>query len=287
MGSGTTQAAAMKLGRLFLGCDINYGAIQIATKRLVGISAELKKKMEQPELGENEEYYTGFEVYTVNHYDIFRNPVQAKELLLQALEITPTDRASTFDGTKDEYNVKLMPINRIATRADISDLIANLDYKSLEKRYEDNPNAIHERVMLVCMGHEPDLAAHFKKETSRYRIDVKVLDILKDGQELVFKYPSEAELKIDENNLLVNKFYPLTLLQKLSYQKENVEEWRELVESIMIDPYYDGNTFSPTIHDIPEKKEFVVGEYELPNDRSIVAIKITDLLSETHFEVLE
>lgn len=33
MGSGTTQAVAMKLGRRFLGADINLGAVQTTTKR--------------------------------------------------------------------------------------------------------------------------------------------------------------------------------------------------------------------------------------------------------------
>ncbi len=35
MGSGTTQAVAMKLGRRFIGADINLGAVQITTKRLI------------------------------------------------------------------------------------------------------------------------------------------------------------------------------------------------------------------------------------------------------------
>lgn len=35
MGSGTTQAVAMKLGRRFIGADINLGAIQTTTKRLI------------------------------------------------------------------------------------------------------------------------------------------------------------------------------------------------------------------------------------------------------------
>lgn len=44
MGSGTTQAVAMKLGRRFIGADINLGAIQTTTKRLLSIAAELKPK---------------------------------------------------------------------------------------------------------------------------------------------------------------------------------------------------------------------------------------------------
>ena len=126
MGSGTTQAVAMKLGRRFIGADINLGAIQTTAKRLLSIATELKPahtpvtyEMVQPQLstvaeesapylaaasaGGNSELsaeerskvidffkakgldtaaledvkYTGFEVYNVNNYDFFRNPVEA------------------------------------------------------------------------------------------------------------------------------------------------------------------------------------------------------------------
>ena len=73
MGSGTTQAVAMKLGRRFLGADINLGAIQTTTKRLIGIAQELS----QQTLDADDVKYTGFEVYNVNNYDFFRNPVEA------------------------------------------------------------------------------------------------------------------------------------------------------------------------------------------------------------------
>lgn len=68
----------MKLGRRFIGADINQGAIQTTTKRLVGIGDGLR----QQSLGGEERRFTGFEIHNVN-YDVFRNPVQAKELLLE------------------------------------------------------------------------------------------------------------------------------------------------------------------------------------------------------------
>lgn len=65
---------------------------------------------------------------------------------------------SLYDGTKDGRMVKIMPVNRIATRADLNDLIGNFDDKAFERRYADNPNQPVEKITLVCMGHEPDLA---------------------------------------------------------------------------------------------------------------------------------
>ena len=37
----------------------------------------------------------------------------------------------------------------------------------------------------------------------------------------------------------------------------------------------------PNIIDIPDKKDLVIGEYEIPNDAGKIKIKITDLLSES------
>ena len=95
MGSGTTQAVAMKLGRRFIGADINLGAIQTTTKRLVGVANELNTQMQE------ETKYTGFEVYNVNNYDFFRNPVEARDLLIQALEIQPFPQSNVWDGELD------------------------------------------------------------------------------------------------------------------------------------------------------------------------------------------
>src|SRR5690606_3474327 len=127
MGSGTTQAVALKNGRRFIGSDINLGAIHTTTKRLTKIIAESKSTL------------CGFELYNVNNYEIFRNPVQAKELLIEALEIQPLVQNSIYDGEKDGRMVKIMPINRIATKADLNELITNLDYKLFEKRNLESP----------------------------------------------------------------------------------------------------------------------------------------------------
>jgi len=279
MGCGTTQAVAMKLGRRFIGADINAGAIQTTVKRLINVAQELKSKADS-------KYYTGFSVYNVHYYDIFRNELEARDLIIKALEIQPLNSGSYFDGTKDEYKVKIMPINRIATRKDVTDLVNNLEYKSYEKIKTENPLKTVDNIMLVCMGHEPDITAHFKKETEKYRINLKVYDILRDGSHLTFKYDNEAKIEIKNNILEIKQFYPRMLLQKLKQQNETVSDFRELVESVMIDPYYDGSVFSPTIIDIPDKRDFIHCKYKLPADHGTVAVKITDLLSETCMEVI-
>lgn len=276
MGSGTTQAVAMKLGRRFLGADINLGAIQTTTKRLVNVASEL-----QPSLTDTDVKYTGFEVYNVNNYDFFRNPVEARDLIIQALEIQPFEQSNVWDGEKDGRMVKIMPVNRIATKADLEELKANLPYKTYEKRKEENPSQPVEKITIVCMGHEPDLAASLQKELSDYKLDIEIVDILRDKSELELKREAEAEVVREGGKLVIRAFYPMNLLQKLSLQKEYVEDWRQLVESIMIDWNYDGVVMQPAVTDIPDKKSLVLGVYDIPDDAGTIKVKITDLLSES------
>lgn len=275
MGSGTTQAVAMKLGRRFIGADINLGAIRTTTKRLVGVANELNSQMQE------ETKYTGFEVYNVNNYDFFRNPAEARDLLIQALEIQPFPQSNVWDGELDGRMVKIMPVNRIATKADLKELLANLPYATYEKRKEENPNQPVEHMTIVCMGHEPDLKGSLEQELSNYKVDVQILDVLRDKADLQLKRDSEAEIVREGNKLVIREFFPMNLMQKLSLQKEYVEEWRQLVDSVMIDWNYDGAVMQPRTIDIPEKNEQVKGVYDIPEDAGTIKVKITDLLSES------
>lgn len=277
MGSGTTQAAALKLGRRFIGADINLGAVHMATKRLVQDLAEMRQKS----IDADAAVPVGFEVYNVNHYDVFRNPVQAKDLLREALEVQELSLSTVFDGEKDGRMVKIMPVNRIATRADLNELIAGFDYKAWERRQAENPSRAVERITLVCMGHEPDLKPQLEFAVKPFKIDVEVLDILRDKAELEFKRESEAKVVVKKGELVIERFFPMNLLQKLSLQKEAVDDWRELVESILIDWNYDGAVLQPAVVDIPGKDDLVKGAYKVPDDAGTIRVKITDLLSES------
>lgn len=312
MGSGTTQAVAMKLGRRFIGADINLGAIQTTTKRLLSVAEELAPKKDasfdfvQPSFswvaqesgyhyetvaddGNTEKHetdqedikYTGFEVYNVNNYDFFRNPVEARDLLIEALEIQPFPQSDVWDGELDGRMVKIMPVNRIATKADLEELKANLPYQTYEKRKEEMPNQPVEKITIVCMGHEPDLKASLEQDLFEYKLDIEIMDILRDKADLQLKREAEAEIVREGDKLVVRAFYPMNLMQKLSLQKEYVEDWRQLVDSIMIDWNYDGVVMQPSITDVPGKKEMVKGIYDIPSNAGNIKVKITDLLSES------
>jgi DNA modification methylase len=276
MGSGTTQAVAMKLGRRFIGADINLGAIQTTTKRLLGVAKELNSNLA------TETRYTGFEVYNVNNYEFFRNPVEAKELLIDYFEMQSSTGATVFDGEKDGRMIKIMPVDRISCRADLEGFLSSLPYKAWKKKLDEHPEGLTEKISLYCMGHEPDLQAVLQKELSKWNVDVEVFDILREKKDLELKRDSEANITMHKGKLIIKKFYPMNLMQKLSLQKTAVkDDWRILIESVMIDFNYDGAVLHPSITDIPAKNDLVKGEYEIPEDAGTIRVKITDLLSES------
>lgn len=270
LGSGTTAAAAIKCGRRFVGGDINLGAIRTSTLRLLELyKSSLVSSM------------AGFEIYNVNNYELFMNQAEAVDLLIEALEVQPFEIKGVYDGERDGRMVKIMPVNRIATKADLSTLVTGFDQKLFQRRQDEKPNQPVEKILLVCMGHEPDLKAELELQAKPFRIDVEVVDILRDKSQLEFKRDSEAKIAIRDGELVIENFYPMNLLQKLSLQQEQVGEWRELVDSVMVDWNYDGAVLQPTVVDVPGKDDFVIGRYKVPADAGTVRVKITDLLSES------
>ena len=300
MGSGTTQAVAMKLGRRFLGADINMGAIQTTTKRLINRAKELNSQIT------DQTYYTGFEVYNVNDYEFFRNELEAKRLIIEALGMQPLPDNNLWDAELDGRMVAILGINRIATASEFEKIVANMDLAALSRKQGLNPTKPVEKVTFVCMGHDPNLKPMFleKMESLGLNIDLEIVDLLRDKKDLRFKRESDARIVIVDDSdvtysidkktkrkiikevslkriLQIQSFYPMNLLQKLSIEHQDIEDWRELVDSVLIDWNWDEVTFCPTTLDIPDKKDLVSGKYEVPEGAGRIHVKITDLLSES------
>lgn len=307
MGSGTTQAVAMKLGRRFIGADINLGAVQTTTKRLLKVAETLNQvqgdsarqgnshaelvSASQKDLFGNEPpkqvpcdtFYTGFEVYNVNDYEFFRNELEAKRLICEAMGMEQLTDSNVYDALYEGRKVSILGINRIATASEFAKLLSNVNISEWQERQKENPTKPVEQITFVCMGHDPNLKAQFEEEVSKmgFKVDVEIIDLLRDKKDLRFKRDSDAKVVIKNGKLIIENFYPMNLLQKLSIEKTDVSDWKELAESIFIDWNYDGVTFSPETTDIPEKNELVKGEYEIPKSAGTIHIKITDLISES------
>ena len=59
-----------------------------------------------------------------------------------------------------------------------------------------------------------------------------------------------------------------------------IEDWRAIVDSVMIGTAYDAQVFNVVLADVPEKKsDLVNGKYVLdaPEGETTVVVKITDM----------
>ena len=85
----------------------------------------------------------------------------------------------------------------------------------------------------------------------------------------------------------IEDFISPTIIERLQQQagilQPKIEDWRAMVDCIMIDTAYDGHVFNAVLADIPEKKtDLVAGTYDLPAPagETTVAVKIIDMLGD-------
>ncbi|MBI3746467.1 MAG: site-specific DNA-methyltransferase, partial [Chloroflexi bacterium] len=104
IGSGTTAAVAQKLGRRWIGADINKGAIQTTEKRLAAIIEDQARAASSEQLAmESSEAIRpaqlGFSVLRVNDYDLQIQHNEAVNLAVEHLGADRTKTDSFFQGT--------------------------------------------------------------------------------------------------------------------------------------------------------------------------------------------
>lgn len=72
--------------------------------------------------------------------------------------------------------------------------------------------------------------------------------------------------------------------QQAAMLKPKIDDWRTMVDCVMIDPGYDDQVFKVVLADVPERKaDFVSGKHEIPapsGETIAVAVKIIDMLGE-------
>lgn len=300
MGSGTTQAVAQKLGRKWIGCDINTGAIQTTTKRLNQIIAD-----QQKERVKNFKGSLGFKILNVNDYDVFKNEIEAKEIVMEMYGVEPVKR-TYFDGVLDKSFVKVMPMNRVLNKMDIRTLIKNVDDKkdsfTVKTKSKAGEPVYEEGVLVICSGMELDVTDFIKKE-NKTCVKIEVRDILTDKKNLIFKKKPEAKIDVKAKNkqlsVELKDFYSPILMRKLEIENEKVlkkdhkakvEDFKQIIDSVAIDVDYNGKLFNAEVMDLPDKKDTVKAKYSweyAKKGKYTVAIKVVDVLGEEYFETFE
>lgn len=302
LGSGTTAAVAQKLGRRWIGADINKGAIQTTAKRLQGIIEEQLKstKSKAKSLPGMEEEETpspaqfSFAVYRVNDYDLQTQHNEALNLACEHLGITRTKTDSYFDGTLGKKLVKIVPFNHPITPLDMEEVKRELGNRPQEERD------------VVVVGYGKELAVQaWLEDWNRNRkrtglpnqIEAKDLRVdAKSGGFFVHK-SAEANIKFkragDKVNIEIETFLSPTIIERLKSQagllSPQIDDWRAMVDSVMVDSAYDGKVFNITLADVPEKKnDLVEGKYVIEAKKNAtIAVKVTDMLGEEVLVVKE
>lgn len=296
IGSGTTAAVAQRMGRRWIGCDINKGAIQTTAKRiqeLMRAQAEAAGTPQQGDLiGASETAQApgqlGFATYRVNDYDLQIQHNEAIELACQHLGVTRTRTDSFFDGTQGGRLVKIVPFNHPLTPLDLEVVRNELRTRPTEER----------DVMVVCLGWQHDARAWVetynrnrpvnKLHVVELRTDRKLGGIIKH-EPLTARISvkrmgqgTDAQLAVEVQDVVSP-----TIMQRLNLEqglfRAQITDWRAVVDCILIDPQYDGQVFNVALADVPERKQDLVnGRYELPAPPagSTVAVKIIDMLGE-------
>lgn len=295
VGSGTTAAAAQKLGRRWIGCDINKGAIQTTAKRVQDLmrAQAVDGIQQQTDLIGTDETsqkscQVGFATYRVNDYDLQIQHNEAVELACQYLGVTRTRTDSFFEGTQGGRLVKIVPFNHPLTPLDLEAVRNELKTRPTEER----------DVMLVCLGWQHDARAWVdsynrnrpvnKLHVVELRTDRKLGGIIK--HEPLSAQVSAQRVGEGADAQLVVELQDVvspTIMQRLNLEqgmfRAQITDWRAVVDCVLIDTQYDGQVFNVTLADVPERKQDLVnGRYELPAPPagSTVAVKIIDMLGE-------
>ena len=276
IGSGTTARVAQKLGRRWIGCDINKGAIQMTSRELQKIIKEQIKKKETK--------YPSFATYKVNNYDLQLLRTEAIELAVQHIGIQRIKTDSFFDGALGNNLVKIIDFNHPFTLLDLQ-----LIQDELKKRPNEDRN-----ITVVCLGKELAVDSAIEEWNKKHPVNkIEVIELKTDkkyGNFLIHK-PDEAKVNIERKGdkaiIEILDFISPTMIERLNIDntlfKVKIPDFRSMIDYILIDTNYDGKTFHIVYSDVPEKKDDLIkGKYELeiPAVKTKIAVKIVDMLGE-------
>ena len=277
-GSGTTAAVAQKLGRRWIGIDINKGAIQLTTQRITKIiKQQIDNKKEK-----NTKFHHVFAHYKVNDYDLTLFQSEAKELAVKHLGIERTRTDKFFEGKLGKKLVKIIDFNHSLNLIDLQNIEQELIKRTTEER----------NITIVTYGQEITTFVWLKtwnKKTSINKINVINLKTDKEAGGFLIYEPPQVDITINRKNniarIKINDYISPSVLKRFKIEKsiidKNLTDFRSMIEFIAIDTNYNKKYFNTVFSDIPEKKDTLIkAEYEIkiPTKKTEIAIKIVDVI---------
>lgn len=294
VGSGTTIATAQKLGRRWIGCDINKGAIQTTAKRIQNVIIKQKEEMSQQKITDDLLTHSkvtpqlGYTLWRINDYDLEIQHNEAIKLVCEYVGVERTRTDLYFDGIRGKSIVKIIPFEHPLTLFDL---------KELEKELESRPDE-DRSITIICLGIEIK-ANEWINDWNRLRKGtqainhIELIELGTDPKYGSFIKHDSAKADIDiefDNDIIkikINDFISPTIIKRINQQSESIkpiiQKWQQMVDCVMIDTDYNGEVFNIVVSDVPQKNnELVKDYYELPasNIDRTVAVKIIDMLGE-------
>jgi hypothetical protein len=292
---------AQRLGRRWIACDINKGAVQTTAKRLQAvvldqITASLKNGDQAvlPGAGaaggaaSSPAAQVSLDVYRVNDYDLQIQHNEAVSLACEHIGITRTHNDSFFDGTLGRKLAKIVPFGHA---------VGPLDLEEVKRELAARPDEDRD-VVVVALGKQV-AADRWLEDWNRLRTRgdvpnrIDVIELRTDARYGHFfaHQPAQARVSVKRTDKGIHveivDFISPTILERLKEQSgllsPQITDWRSMVDTVMIDSAYDGEVFRVAFSDVPERKnDLVAGTYDLasPSGPTTVAVKITDMLGE-------
>lgn len=273
MGSGTTASVAQKLGRRWIGADINKGAIQTTSKRLQRTISEQGEELDGVKLSKS------FIHYRVNNYD-FQTRNNAEIIIRDKYGIEPLSTDDFFDGLYKKSLVKICDLSRPLTLMDKEMVLAELKNRPGEER----------NITLIGSGVEIALTEEIERYNRTHAINQIVLVNIQDNGVISYEKP-EMDISITRKDktatIEIKDYISPTILKRLDIDRtvfgEQIKDFRSQIDVVLIDTDYNGEVFNICISDVPAKKsEFVSGKYEVTLEKkdAKIAIKVIDMLGE-------
>ena len=267
-GSGTTAAAAEKLGRRWIVSDINKGAIQTTMKRI-------QTCIEDPrEIAH----------YRVNNYDVTKE-LELTKIIFEGYGVERDTRDLFFDGTLNGTLVKIVDLNKQLTP---------LDIQLIKDELENRPNEGRD-ITVFCNGSNIEIQSDLDNEYQQRPVNrFFIRDIRDEGITTYKQAIANVDFHRDGPNvkITITEYISPTILKRLDKDRsifdEHIEDFRAQIDCILIDTDYTAEHFKICESDVPEKhKDLIEGEYtvELPHSDARVAVKIIDMLGEETIKI--
>ncbi|MHA1998486.1 MAG: site-specific DNA-methyltransferase [Promethearchaeota archaeon] len=269
-GSGATLAVAERMGRRWIGIDINRGSIGTMTRRLV-------KAIE----GKGDD--SGFYVARVNDYDLSAPRLEIIELVKEHLGIEGKPGDPFFDGVFRGTLVKIINFTHPLTTMDLG---------LIEKELQAHPDEIRD-VTVVCLGKELVVDKWINDWNDGHQVNLfNVIELRTDpvhGRLLLHQEPRavvERETRDDKTVVTVKNFISPAIIRRLKSHDPLdltcIRDFRAMIDALYVDVAHDGCVFNAVFSDLPAKNNFIEGKYtfEARECGDTVAIKIVDVLGE-------